>query len=141
MSIVQYVTRQARKIPGIAQAGGEIKGTFADERDLPIKGYDDLTAAEINDQLGHLSQVALATLDGYERKHQNRTTILSKLATLRGSEPWLGYDELTVVEIEKVLAAADDPAKLKDVRAYEQAHKARSTVIAATERTTGAGRS
>jgi hypothetical protein len=133
MSIVQYVTRQARKIPGLAQAEGEIKGTFAAEGDLPIKGYDDLTVVEINEKLGKLSQIALATLDAYERKHENRTTILSKLATLRGSEPWLGYDELTVAEIEKVLAATKDAGKLKAVRTYEQAHKGRSTVIDATE--------
>jgi hypothetical protein len=134
MSIVQYVTRQARKIPGIAQAAGEIKGTFAKGSDLPIPGYDDMTADAINEKLPALPQAALATLDGYERKHQSRTTILSKIATLRGTEPWLGYDELTVVEIEKVLAAIDDPGKLDAVRAYEQAHKSRSTVIDATER-------
>jgi hypothetical protein len=141
MSIVQYVTRQARKIPGVARAQAEIEGTLADAGDLPIKDYDDLTVVEINDQLGSLSQVALATLDGYERKHLHRTTILSKLATLRGREPWLGYDELTVVEIEKVLAATDDPDKLYAVRTYEHAHKSRSTVIDATERGAGAATS
>jgi ferritin-like metal-binding protein YciE len=126
--------RQARKVPGVARVEGEVKGAFADESDLPIKGYDDLTAAEITDQLAGLSQIDIAKVDAYERKNQNRTTVLSKIATLRGNEPWPGYDELTVDEVEKVLSATDDQAKLKSVRDYERAHKNRSTLIRATER-------
>jgi hypothetical protein len=138
-SIVQYLTRRARKVPGVAQAEGEVKGAFADEKDLPISGYDALTAAEINDKLAGLSQIDLATLDAYERREQNRSTVLGRIATLRGSEPWPGYDELTVDEIEKVLTQTDDPRKLKAVRAYESAHKDRATVITATERRLHAG--
>ncbi len=126
--------RQARKVPGVAQVEGEVKGAMADEGDLPIQGYDDLTAAEIADRLTGLSQIDLAKIDAYERKNDNRTTVLSRTATLRGSEPWPGYDELTVDEVEKVLGKTDDPDKLKTVRDYERAHKNRSTVIRASER-------
>src|SRR3712207_8253815 len=41
-----------------------------------------------------LSQVDLAKVDAYERKNQNRTTILNRISSLRGDEPWAGYDEL-----------------------------------------------
>jgi ferritin-like metal-binding protein YciE len=126
--------RQARKIPGVAQVEGEVKGALAEEGDLPIDSYDDLTAAEITEKLSGLSQIDIAKIDAYERKHQNRTTVLSKVAALRGDEPWPGYDEQTVEEIEKVLSGIDDPAKLKAVRGYEQSHKGRTTLIRATER-------
>ncbi|MCA1682415.1 MAG: ferritin-like domain-containing protein [Actinobacteria bacterium] len=126
--------RQARRVPGVAQVEGEIKGALAGEADLPIDDYDDLTAAEIVDKLPGLSQIDLAKIDAYERKHQNRTTVLSKLAAGRGNEPWPGYDEQTVEEIEKVLAKIDDEPKLREVRSYEEAHKNRSTLLRATER-------
>ena len=68
--------RQARKVPGVAQAEGEVKGAFADESDLAIAGYDGLTADEITAELAGLSQVDLAKVDAYERRHENRTTVL-----------------------------------------------------------------
>ncbi len=127
------ISQVLRKIPGVAQAEGEIKGAFAEEVDLAIASYDKLTAAEINARLSRLSQLDLAKIDAYERRHENRTTVLGKVATLRGSEPWPGYDELTVDEIKKALAAVGKD-ELKAVGRYEQAHKNRSTVVAATER-------
>ena len=39
--------RQARKVPGVAQAEGQIKGAVASEGDLAIARYDALTAEEI----------------------------------------------------------------------------------------------
>jgi ferritin-like metal-binding protein YciE len=126
--------RQARKVPGVARAEGELKGARAQESDLPIAGYDDLTAAEIIDKLGSLSQIDLAKTGAYERKNQNRTTVTGKITALTGSEPWPGYDEQTVDEVRSVLARTEEDRDLKTVRDYEQAHKARSTVISATER-------
>ena len=59
-------------------------------------------------KLAELSQIDLAKIDSYERKNQNRTTILSRITTLRGDEPWAGYDELTAAEVQAVLAEGDD---------------------------------
>ena len=39
--------RQARKVPGVAQAEGQVKGAVASESDLAIARYDSLTAEEI----------------------------------------------------------------------------------------------
>ena len=126
-------TRQARKVPGVAQAEGQVKGAVASQSDLAIAGYDKLTAEEIVAKLSELSQIDLAKVDSYERKHENRTTVLERVSTLRGDEPWPGYDELTVSELQTALGKADDD-RIKKVRTYERAHKARAGVLEATER-------
>ena len=126
-------TRHARKAPGVAQAEGQVKGAVASESDLPITRYDQLTAEEIVAKLAALSQIDLAKVDSYERRHENRTTVFDRVSSLRGDEPWPGYDELTAAEVQAALAAADDD-RAKAVRTYERAHKARAGVLRATER-------
>jgi ferritin-like metal-binding protein YciE len=125
--------RKARKVPGVTQAEGQIKGAVAREDDLAIAHYDDLTADEITSKLPSLSQIDLAKIDSYERKNQNRTTIVSRLTTLRGDEPWAGYDELTGTEVQAALSDGDED-RAKEVRAYERSHKNRAGVLTATER-------
>jgi ferritin-like metal-binding protein YciE len=125
--------RQARKVPGVAQAEGEVKGAVAGERDLAIARYDSLTADEITSRLSELSQIDLAKVDAYERKNQNRTTVLSRITSLRGDEPWPGYDELTAAEVQAVLSEGDDD-RAGQVRTYERSHKNRAGVINAAER-------
>ena len=71
--------RQARKVPGVAQAEGQIKGAVASEEDLAIPRYDSLTAEEILSKLPELSQIDLAKVDSYERKNDNRATVLSRI--------------------------------------------------------------
>jgi ferritin-like metal-binding protein YciE len=125
--------RQARKAPGVAQAEGQIKGALAGEADLAIARYDTLTADEINGKLSDLSQIDLAKIDSYERRKENRTTVLSRITTLRGSEPWAGYDELTAAEVQAVLSEGDEK-RAKQVHSYERAHKNRAGVLKAAER-------
>jgi ferritin-like metal-binding protein YciE len=125
--------RQARKVPGVAQVEGEVKGAVATADDLPIARYDSLTAAEVVGKLNELSQIDLAKVDAYERKNQNRSTVLGRIDALRGEEPWPGYDELTASEIRASLGELDDE-RAKAVRAYERSHKNRSGVLSAVER-------
>jgi ferritin-like metal-binding protein YciE len=125
--------RKARRVPGVAQAEGEIKGALASAGDLAIPRYDKLTAAEIVEKLGDLSQIDLAKVDAYERKNENRRTVLSRITSLRGDEPWAGYDELSVSEIRAVLDEGDE-GRIRRVRSYERSHKNRSGVIEASER-------
>ena len=127
--------RQARKVPGVAQLEGQIKGALASEEDLAIPRYDSLTAEEILSKLPELSQIDLAKIDSYERKHENRTTVLSRITALRRAEPWPGYDELTVAEVEAVIGEGDEQ-RTKDVVAYERAHKNRAGVLRSAERET-----
>jgi ferritin-like metal-binding protein YciE len=125
--------RQARKVPGVAQVEGQVKGAVAGPDDLAIARYDGLTADEITAKLPALSQIDLAKIDSYERRNENRTTVLSRITTLRGNEPWPGYDELTAPEVQAVLAEGDDD-RVKDVLSYERAHKDRTGVLTAAER-------
>jgi rubrerythrin len=125
--------RQARKVPGVARAEGQVKGAVASEGDLAIARYDELTADEISGKLGELSQIDLAKVDAYERRNQNRTTILSRITSLRGAEPWAGYDDQTAADVSSALSDADDD-RAKQVRAYESTHKGRAGVLKATER-------
>jgi ferritin-like metal-binding protein YciE len=124
--------RQARKVPGVAQVEGQIKGAVASEEDLAIPRYDSLTAEQILSKLPELSQIDLAKVDSYERKNDNRSTVLSRVSALRRQEPWAGYDELTVEEIEAVLGEGDEQ-RTKDVAAYERAHKNRAGVLRSIE--------
>ena len=126
-------SRQARKVPGVAQAEGQIKGAVATEADLAIARYDQLTADEIVGKLAALSQIDLAKVDAYERKNENRTTVLTRISTLRGDEPWPGFDELTADEVQAVLAEGDGD-RAEQVRAYERSHKNRAGVLKAAER-------
>ena len=126
-------TRTARKAPGATRAEGAAKGAVAGEQDLPIGRYDSLNADEIVARLSQLSQVELGKVDVYERRHENRTTVLDRISTLRVSEPWAGYDELSVDELRSALADADE-SRARAAREYERAHKNRAGVIAATDR-------
>ena len=131
----KHTARQARKVPGVARVEGQIKGAVASEEDLAIARYDSLTAEEIVGKLPELSQIDLAKVDSYERKNDNRTTVLGRISALRRQEPWPGYDELTVAEIEAVIGEGDEQ-RTREVVAYERAHKNRAGVLRSAERET-----
>ena len=124
--------RKARRVPGVARAEGQIKGAVASEEDLAIAGYGKLNANEIVERLSNLSQVDLTKIDSFERKNENRATVLNRITALRGSEPWPGYDELGVEEIQSVLDEGDS-SRVRRVRSYERSHKNRKGVLDATE--------
>jgi len=74
-------------VPGVAQAEGQIKGALAPEEDLAIARYDQLTAEEITGKLPDLSQIDLAKIDSSERKHESRTTVLSRINSYAATSP------------------------------------------------------
>ena len=96
--------RQARKVPGVARAEGEIKGAVASEEDLR-----DLGLRRPHGR-GDRREAARAVADRHRQgrrlraPHESRKTILDRVDALRGDEPWPGYDELNVTEIQKVAA-------------------------------------
>ncbi len=135
-SQARSTARQARKVPGVAQAEGELKGAIASEQDLAIANYDSLNVDDIVGRLSELSQIDLAKVDAYERKHENRSTVLGRIDSLRRDEPWPGYDELTVDEIRKTLARAD-ATQSREVREYERRHKERQGVLQTAEQLAG----
>ena len=75
--------RQARKVPGVARAEGQVKGAVAGECDLAIAGYDKLTVDEIVARLAELSQIDLAKVNAYERTTHNRATVLTRITALQ----------------------------------------------------------
>ncbi|TJZ92424.1 hypothetical protein [Actinacidiphila oryziradicis] len=90
----ETVAGAIRRLPGVTRMWSELKGAAVAENELPIPGYGELTAIEVTDRLPRLSQADLATIDGYERAHAGRSTVLNKIADLRGDEPWPGYDSM-----------------------------------------------
>jgi len=120
-------------VPGAARAEGAAKGAVASESDLPIAGYDGLTAEQIVKRLRGLSQVDLTKVEVYERRTQDRSTVLDRIDRLRGDEPWAGYDAMTARQVIERPRDADDGLARK-VREHERAHKGRATVLRAAER-------
>jgi hypothetical protein len=126
------ISDSARKIPGVAAAEGAIAGAVATEEDLPIAGYDDRSADDVAARLKGFSQRELRTIDAYERKRENRSTITDKIAKLTGEEPWSGYDEQSVDAITTALRDTDEDTATA-VRSYERERKNRSGVIDAAD--------
>jgi hypothetical protein len=95
---------------------------------LPFAGYDRLKATNVVKGLSDHSQVELEAVETYERSHKDREAVLNKLRYMRGSEPFPGYDALSV---EEILAALDeaDMEKIKKVRAYERKFANRALVL------------
>jgi hypothetical protein len=121
--------RRARGFGGGTQAAT----SSPDEHELAISGYDGLKEKEIAGELSRLSQVELATVEGYERAHEARPVVLDKLRYMRGSEPLPGYDALTTEQIAEALAGADAET-VKAVRDYEKKFHRRRSVLDETAR-------
>jgi hypothetical protein len=126
---------QARKIPGVAAAESALTGVLTTEYDLPIADYDKQTAHHVVAKLTTVSQHELRMIAAYEAKHENRVTILDRIAALTAIEPWAGYDEQTVADITAALAG-HDPQTARVVGVYETRHKDRAGVREAVVRHT-----
>ena len=96
--------------------------------DLPIKGYDSLTAEDVISRTRGLTQTDLAKVYKYEKANANRTTVIDSLETRFVALPIGDYDSLTADDITARLDGLSDD-ELKTVRRYESDTKARSTVL------------
>ena len=117
--------RQAGKVSGVPR---QRMGARAVQEDLPIQEYRSLNAEQIISRLPTLSQSDLAKIDAYEQNNDKRTAVLTRVGALQAPEPWPGYDQLTVAEIEAVLGEGDDQ-RARSVAAYERSHKNRPDVL------------
>jgi hypothetical protein len=120
------------RLPGVTRARDEVKGAMAAEGELPIPGYGELTAVQVTERLRHLPQAELAMIEGYERAHAGRSTVVNKIADLRGAEPWPGYDFMKADEIRTRLRKADADLA-RQVLDYERRHQERTTVTTAAD--------
>jgi hypothetical protein len=98
------------------------------EGQAPFAGYDRLDARQVKDGLSDHSQIELEAVESYERSHKGREAVLNKLRYMRGTEPFQGYDALSVEEVLAVLAKAD-MATIKTVLDYERKFANRPEVM------------
>lgn len=96
--------------------------------ELAIKGYADLTAAEIVAATKGLTQTELARVYKFERANENRSTVLEAVESRFVELPIPTYDALNVGEINERLEGLS-PEELKVVRRYETETKGRTTVL------------
>lgn len=97
-------------------------------REEPVPGYDSLKTKDLIASLSSRSQVELERIESYERTHENREVVFSKLRWLRQDEPLPGYDALSTEEVIDALDEADVSA-IKRVRGYERKFANRRDVL------------
>jgi hypothetical protein len=129
------ITREARDETGEAladapvetaeSASGRIAPPTAEQ--LPIEGYEELTAQQIVARVPRLTQDELDRVRAYERENRNRATILQAIEPRMGELPIQGYDNMTAAEIVRRLGDLSR-AELQLVRDYEARTKSRSTI-------------
>src|SRR5207237_9776827 len=117
----------------VALAEGQLVGAYAKEGVPPTPRYCRLTVAEVVEKLDGLYQVDAAKIVSYERRHENRSTVLGRIGSLRRREPLPGYDELDVGGVRSVLDRGDEK-RAREIVSYERAHKQRASVLDAAER-------
>jgi hypothetical protein len=77
----------AREMPqSAARMAGQFQGAAIREKDLPISHYDRLTVNDITQRLRKLSQSELSVVEGYERAHANRISVLKAIEDLRDDQ-------------------------------------------------------
>jgi ferritin-like metal-binding protein YciE len=130
-------SRSTGSRPSAGRSNGANGTNGGGSAEAPISGYDGLNATEIVEKLPSLSQRDLAAVKSYERAHEKRSTVLERVDSLEGREPWAGYDEQDVQEVVARLRDADE-ATVTAARDYERRHKGRTGVLEATERQTAA---
>ena len=96
--------------------------------ELPITGYDSLTAADIVSRLQGLTQTDLARVYKYEQANDGRSTVLEGIDSRLVDLPIATYDALTVEEINGRLDGLSK-SELRTLRRYEADSKARSTLL------------
>jgi hypothetical protein len=95
---------------------------------LPIKGYNNLTASDITSQLRGLTQTELAKVYKWENANEGRQTILEAIEQKLQQLPVANYDSLTADEVIARLEGLSE-GELKTIRRYESDTKARSTIL------------
>jgi cytidylate kinase len=76
----------------------------------------------------------IADREGNDTVAEAVATTRRELGDLTADElPIAGYDSLSTAEIVKAVKELDDPAAVTTIIRYEETHKARSSVISATQ--------
>ncbi len=78
---VEVATRRARKATPdkLIRGADRARRTFGVGPAFPILGYDDLTVAQVQNRLPHLTHPDLRRVRDYERRHGNRKSLLAAI--------------------------------------------------------------
>jgi hypothetical protein len=112
-------------------------------RESIFEGYDEMNADEVIEKVRTMDADMLLQTRAYEVARKNRVTVLRAIdehleagakavAAETLEPPMMGYDEMTVEEVETVLGGMDEK-KLAELRTYEATHKNRVTVLRAVD--------
>jgi len=123
----RMLARVLEEIPKLAEAvvGADVRGN----------GSYDVTktgAADATRSTARKTQSTARSTARSARGTARKSTAKAK-RSVGATQPWPGYDNLTVEEIVDRLGRATD-AKARQVRTYERAHKNRAGVIEATQK-------
>ncbi len=123
----KMLARVLEEIPKLTDAvvGADVEG----------RGTYDVTKTGAADAARSAASTTRSTArQGAAKAKRTTKQTTRKAARATGaSQPWPGYDDLTVEEITDRLSRATD-AKAREVRTYERAHKNRTGVVEAAKR-------
>jgi ferritin-like metal-binding protein YciE len=123
----KMLARVLQEIPKLTDAvvGSDVNG----------RGTYDVTKTGAADSARSAASTTRSTArqGAAKAKRTTRQTTRKAARTTGASQPWPGYDDLTVEEITDRLSRATD-AKAREVRTYERAHKNRTGVVEAAKR-------
>ena len=123
----RMLARVLEEIPKLAGAivGADVRGNGT---------YDVTKTGAADAARGAASTTRDTARQGATKAKRTAKQTTRKAARATGaSQPWPGYDDLTVEEITDRLSRATD-AKAREVRTYERAHKNRTGVVDAAKR-------
>jgi hypothetical protein len=96
---------------------------------LPIQDYPGLPVVQVVARLAALNDEALGKVRRYEEAHADRVGVLRAIdEELARRMPLSGYSEMTVADVMERLEMLDGE-KLREVRAYEEMHANRVTLL------------
>jgi polyhydroxyalkanoate synthesis regulator phasin len=71
--------RRTESLDLLLRSADRARRTVGAGQTFPILGYDDLTAAQVQDRLGGLAPAELRRVRDYERRHANRKSVLGAI--------------------------------------------------------------
>jgi hypothetical protein len=137
---VRFATNTVnRAIGGAQQAGEQAGGTLTGVVDDVVDKATSFTGA-VRETLtvGRVASLRraerIADREGNDTVAEAVATTRRELGDLTADElPIAGYDSLSTAEVVKAVKELDDPAAVTTIIRYEETHKARSSVISATQ--------
>jgi hypothetical protein len=74
--------RRNEPLDRIVRGADRARRTIGVGSSFPVRGYDELTAAQIKQRLGGLDRAQLREVRDYERRHANRKSVLTSVERL-----------------------------------------------------------